>query len=162
MTGVVGCRIVWVMPRKKKPIPEPDGAPIEPRVRHRGLFGPGGQDAKAASDKGLEALGYKEPSQPKVIPELVVVEGEGLLGAIRHVLANHKAHDVTEEQRQARGWLRDDRAGFFREKSKLEQAEMVAKGEAKSREVGEDVGASASLELVRDLIQKFKESRHGV
>lgn len=106
----------------------------------------------------------QDAAEPEPLPELVAVEGEGLLAAMRHVLANpDKRLDATEEQRQCRGWLADNRDGFFRERAKLEAAELVAKGRAADRAeaaAAEDVGSQTVLGLVDELIAKFKESRH--
>lgn len=161
---------VWVeyaagVRRKKKKVngePSGDAAEGKSLLANKGSFGSEGRDPREAAERSLEARGLREPAVPREVPALVVVEGEGLLGSMRHVLANVKAHDATEEQKQARGWLADDRTGWFREKAKLEAAELIAKGKGKGGSdelVVEDVGTTAALGLVDELLRKAGEGR---
>ena len=50
--------------------------------------------------------------EARPISQPTPVEGEGLLAAMRHVLANDKAHDRTPEQKLARMLLKE-RTKFF-------------------------------------------------
>jgi hypothetical protein len=69
----------------------------------------------------------KRTGRPKkVTEEPLSQESEGLLAAMRHVLATPK--DRTYEQKAVRAWLDKDQKGFLRHLAKLEAAELTRRG----------------------------------
>ncbi|HEY2787423.1 MAG TPA: hypothetical protein VGJ05_20880 [Fimbriiglobus sp.] len=88
------------------------------------------------------------------VPDPVPVEGEGLLAAMRHVIANDKVHDRTPEQKLARMLLKDQ-TKFFDRFMALEKADLAARAVAatnacEAEEV--DVGAERCERLLDNLL----------
>jgi hypothetical protein len=88
------------------------------------------------------------------------VEGHGLLQALRHVLANDRAHDTTQIQVEARMWLKQDRKGFLAKFADLEKAEYAnppsnRNGKAVEDEV--DEGSDRCIALMERLIGEYHE-----
>jgi hypothetical protein len=69
----------------------------------------------------------KRTGRPKKVKEAPLSqESEGLLAAMRHVLATPQ--DRTYEQRAVREWLEEDQKGFLRYLAKLEAADSTRRG----------------------------------
>lgn len=107
--------------------PQPPG-PAAPKG-NRGSFRKGGDPRQAHIIREAKAMLEAEkpaPAPEPPLPELVPVEGEGMLGAMRHVLVNPKGHDTTPHHKLARDLYEEDRRGFAKQFGDLEKAEVLA------------------------------------
>lgn len=102
---------------------------------------------------------------PKEPPARVEVEGAGLLGDMRFVWENDKAHDDTPQRKRLRKLLDADLHKFYREFRDLEKADLLGKGGGDDRKGGTgesgsatapaapDLGTARCLELIDDLLK---------
>jgi hypothetical protein len=73
-------------------------------------------------------LAGKRTGRPKKVKEEPLSqESEGLLAAMRHVIATPPASDRTHEQKAMRDWLEEDPAAFRRHLARLEVAERASR-----------------------------------
>jgi hypothetical protein len=103
----------------------------------------------------LERYQKRAPKEPPPLPELVPVEGEGMLRAFRHVLMNDDPrHDTEPLFKLAREIRSEDRRAFGKQFADLERAEREASA-AKAGEKAGDRAADAGTAKARGLIDRL-------
>lgn len=110
----------------------------------------------------LERLKVKAPKEPPPLPELVPVEGEGMLRAFRHVLMNDDPrHDTEPLFKLAREIRSEDRRAFGKQFAELEKAERqaaVVVAEVNAVERVADAGTAKARGLIDRLLAKAAEA----
>jgi hypothetical protein len=115
----------------------------------KGQFGKGRDPLERLRKKAEAAAGVPP------LPELVPVEGEGMLRAFRHVLMNDDPrHDTEPLFKLAREIRSEDRRAFGKQFADLERAEREASA-AKVVEKAADRTADAGTAKARGLIDRL-------
>ena len=92
-------------------------------------------------------LGKKRPK-----PVRVEVEGDGVLRAMRHVLANEAQFDTIELERTARRWKDDSPKDFMLKFESMESAEKASRPGGSSD--GPDLGHEAACKVLDRLLKE--------
>lgn len=113
----------------------------------------------------LERYQKRPPKEPPPLPELVPVEGEGMLRAFRHVLMNDDPrHDTEPLFKLAREIRTEDRRAFGKQFADLERQEReaaaakVAVVEEGAADRTPDPGTGRARDLIDRLLAKAAEA----
>jgi hypothetical protein len=146
------------MPESQDPVQDPGQEPAVPaKPKKPGTFQKGGDPRQAQLiEEAKKRLLAEQPAPKEVpLPELVPVEGEGMLRAFRHVLMNDDPrHDTEPLFKLAREIRSEDRRAFGKQFADLERAEREASA-AKVVEKAADRTADAGTAKARGLIDRL-------